>query len=95
MALPQSNATLALGHAPWREDAYDVAIDTRVDTRYKQRDKYYETTARTIAALIDQSPGVPVAVFFRLLSLRRKHQSLPRRAQSSGHAFKCNRAAST
>ncbi|KRP37916.1 MAG: hypothetical protein ABS34_00630 [Opitutaceae bacterium BACL24 MAG-120322-bin51] len=62
--LTPGNATLALGHAPWREDAYDVAIDTRVDTRYKQRDKYYETTARTIAALIDQSPGVPVAVFF-------------------------------
>jgi Rad3-related DNA helicase len=62
--LTRENATLALGHAPWRDDAYHVAIDTRVDTRYKQRDKYYETTARTIAALIDQSPGVPVAVFF-------------------------------
>jgi len=62
--LTAENATLALGHAPWREDAYHVAIDTRVDTRYKQRDKYYETTARTIAALIAQSPSVPVAVFF-------------------------------
>jgi len=62
--LTAEDAALALGHAPWREDAYHVAIDTRVDTRYKQRDKYYETTARTIAALIDQSPGVPVAVFF-------------------------------
>ena len=62
--LTAENATLALGHAPWREDAYHIAIDTRVDTRYKQRDKYYETTARTIAALIAQSPGVPVAVFF-------------------------------
>jgi Rad3-related DNA helicase len=57
-------ATLAVGHAPWREQAYQVAIDTRVDTRYRQREHYYETTARTIAALIDQSPGVPVAVFF-------------------------------
>ena len=62
--LTAENATLALGHAPWRDDAYSVAIDTRVDTRYKQRDKHYETTARTIATLIEQSPGVPVAVFF-------------------------------
>ena len=62
--LTAENTALALGHAPWREGAYHVAIDTRVDTRYKQRDKYYETTARTIAALIAQSPSVPVAVFF-------------------------------
>jgi DNA excision repair protein ERCC-2 len=62
--LTAENATLALGHAPWRDDAYSVAIDTRVDTRYKQRDKYYETTARTIATLIEQSPSVPIAVFF-------------------------------
>ena len=62
--LTTATATLAQGHAPWRDDAYHVAIDTRVDTRYKQRDKHYETTARTIAALINQSPGVPVAVFF-------------------------------
>jgi Rad3-related DNA helicase len=62
--LTRENSTLAQGHAPWRDEAYQVAIDTRVDTRYKQRDKHYETTARTIAALINQSPGVPVAVFF-------------------------------
>ncbi len=62
--LTHENSTLALGHAPWRDNAYTVAIDTRVNTRYQQRDHYYETTARTIAALIDQSPGVPVAVFF-------------------------------
>jgi DNA excision repair protein ERCC-2 len=62
--LNQENSTLALGHAPWRDDAYDVALDLRVDTRFRQRDKHYETTARTIASLILQSPGVPVAVFF-------------------------------
>jgi DNA excision repair protein ERCC-2 len=62
--LTQQATTLALGHAPWREQAYDVAIDTRVDTRFKQREQYYETTARSIAALIQHSPGVPVAVFF-------------------------------
>jgi len=62
--LTANKATLAHGHAPWREHAYDVAIDTRVDTRFKQREQHYETTARTIAALIQHSPGVPVAVFF-------------------------------
>jgi Rad3-related DNA helicase len=62
--LSHDNSTLAQGHARWRDDAYQVAIDTRVDTRYKQREHYYEITARTIAALIEHSPGVPVAVFF-------------------------------
>ncbi|MGJ8650617.1 MAG: ATP-dependent DNA helicase [Opitutaceae bacterium] len=62
--LTKEGTTLAIGHAPWRDHAYDVAIDCRVDTRYTQREKYYETTARTIAALIAQSPAVPVAVFF-------------------------------
>lgn len=62
--LSKENTTIAIGHAPWRTDAYNVAIDCRVDTRYNQRDKYYELTARTVAALIANSPGVPVAVFF-------------------------------
>ena len=62
--LTRANAIVAQGHAPWRDDAYEVAIDTRVDTRLKQRDRHYETTARTVAALISQSPGVPIAVFF-------------------------------
>ena len=62
--LSREQATLARGHAAWRESAYNVAIDTRVDTRLKHRDQHYETTARTIAALIQRSPGVPVAVFF-------------------------------
>ncbi len=62
--LQPSDTALAIGHAAWRENAYDVAIDCRVDTRYKVRDQHYETTALTIATLIAQSPGVPVAVFF-------------------------------
>ncbi|MEN8662469.1 MAG: helicase C-terminal domain-containing protein [Lentimonas sp.] len=62
--LTKENTTLAIGHAPWRTAAYDVAIDCRVDTRYNQREKYYELTARTIASLIASSPTVPVAVFF-------------------------------
>lgn len=60
---PESVA-ITEGQAPWREDAYDVAIDCRVDTRYRVRDRYYETTALTIASLCQNSPGVPVAVFF-------------------------------
>lgn len=52
------------GHAPWREQACRVAVDTRVDTRLKNRHLYFETTARSIAACIASSPGVPVAVFF-------------------------------
>lgn len=54
----------AIGHASWRDDAYTVAIDCRVDTRLKQRDRHYETTARTVAALCAESAGTPVAVFF-------------------------------
>ncbi|WP_269525108.1 ATP-dependent DNA helicase [Coraliomargarita parva] len=61
---PAGSAVLAIGHAPWRDDAYDVAIDCRVDTRLKAREQYYETTARTVAALAHYSPGEPVAVFF-------------------------------
>lgn len=62
--LSQQQAVHAVGHAAWREDAYDVAIDCRVDTRYKQREQHYECTARTVSSLSLQSPGVPVAVFF-------------------------------
>ena len=54
----------AEGHAPWRDKAYNVAIDCRVDTRLRFRDKYYETTASTVGQLSHFSPAVPVAVFF-------------------------------
>ncbi|MGJ8641175.1 MAG: ATP-dependent DNA helicase [Opitutaceae bacterium] len=62
--LDSEHTTVAVGYAPWRENAYDVAIDCRVDTRYSKRKSYYEQTALTVAALINSSPGVPVAVFF-------------------------------
>ncbi len=62
--LKADQTTIAIGHAPWREEAYTVGIDLRVDTRFKQREKHYETTARTVATLVAESPGVPVAVFF-------------------------------
>lgn len=36
---------------PWREGAYDVAVDARVDTTFRHRARYHATTAATIAAL--------------------------------------------
>jgi len=47
---PTTYATLH-APAPWRENAYDVAVDTRVETTYKQRANYYGTTAATIEAM--------------------------------------------
>jgi DNA excision repair protein ERCC-2 len=48
---------------PWRDGAYDVAVDLRVDTRYQQRSKHYGTTAATIAQLCAAADR-GVAVFF-------------------------------
>jgi Rad3-related DNA helicase len=62
--LSQKSTTIAQAHAPWRDNAYDVAIDTRVDTSLRNREQHYETTARTIAQLTQQSLGCPIAVFF-------------------------------
>lgn len=50
--------------APWRQDAYDVALDLRVDTTYRRRAEHHATTAATLAALRDASPDAPVAAFF-------------------------------
>lgn len=38
-------------HTPWRDGAYDVAVDARVDTTYQQRARHHGTTAATVAAL--------------------------------------------
>jgi len=62
--LNQGQTTVAIGHAPWRESAYEVAVDCRVDTRFKKRERYYECTAKTVCSLISANPGEPVAVFF-------------------------------
>ncbi|MEM8866899.1 MAG: ATP-dependent DNA helicase [Verrucomicrobiota bacterium] len=62
--LKKSETIVAQGHADWRERAYEVAIDCRVDTRLKQREKYYEMTARTVSHIATQQPGEPIAVFF-------------------------------
>lgn len=50
-------------HTPWRDHAYDVAVDARVDTRFQQRAKHHPTTAATVSALHEAARG-PVAVFF-------------------------------
>ena len=49
--------------APWRENAYDVAIDLRVNTSYQSRDLYYFTTAATASAMCREST-TPVVLFF-------------------------------
>lgn len=38
-------------HTPWRDQAYDIAVDARVDTTFQHRSRHYATTAATIAAL--------------------------------------------
>lgn len=48
---------------PWRDGAYDVAVDLRVDTRYQRRAAHYPTTAQTVADLTSVSTGC-VVVFF-------------------------------
>jgi len=60
---PQSNIAVLHATTPWRDGAYDVAVDARVDTRFQQRSSYYALTAATIATLQAAARG-PVAVFF-------------------------------
>jgi DNA excision repair protein ERCC-2 len=36
---------------PWRDGAYDIAVDVRVDTTFQHRSHHYTTTAGTVAAL--------------------------------------------
>lgn len=64
IGLSNLESTIAIGHAPWRSDAYSIAIDARVDTRYKNRSQYYEITAHTIITLYQESQGQPIAIFF-------------------------------
>jgi Rad3-related DNA helicase len=59
LALP---ATLR-APAPWREGAYDVAVDVRVDTTYRHRGGHYGTTAAAIEAMHAAARGC-IAVFF-------------------------------
>ena len=48
---------------PWRDDAYEVAVDLRVDTRYQKRTQHFPTTARTVMTL-QAAADRAVAVFF-------------------------------
>lgn len=48
--------------APWRDDAYDVAIDLRIDTRFKTRRAHLSTTAATIANAAENA-GPAIAFF--------------------------------
>ena len=62
--LDKESVTIAQAQTPWRDDAYDVAIDCRIDTRLSKRESHYETTALTIVELIQHNAGEPIAVFF-------------------------------
>jgi DNA excision repair protein ERCC-2 len=50
--------------APWRDGAYDVAVDVRADTTFQQRARHARLTAETVEALHASAAGGPVAVFF-------------------------------
>ena len=47
----------------WREPCYQVAVDTRVNTTYKNRERYYATTAQALMRL-SESSNAPVIGFF-------------------------------
>ncbi len=52
---------LVRAHTPWREGAYDVAVDARVDTTFQHRSHHYTTTATTIASLVSVSVPSPIS----------------------------------
>ncbi|PTY05463.1 helicase [Opitutaceae bacterium EW11] len=60
--------TIIRAETPWRDGAYDVAVDLRVDTTYQQRSRFYGLTASTIETLCAAAPASgttrAVAVFF-------------------------------
>ncbi len=61
--LEKSEARWIAAHAPWRDGAYDVAVDARVDTRMRARERFYATTAETVRLFAD-GQARPIAVFF-------------------------------
>jgi Rad3-related DNA helicase len=48
---------------PWRDDAYDVAVDLRVDTTFQHRQRHVPATAQAVGEL-HRTAGAAVAVFF-------------------------------
>lgn len=61
--LPAPDFAMVRATTPWRDHAYDVAVDARVDTTFQYRGRHYATTAATVAAL-HAAAGSAVAVFF-------------------------------
>jgi DNA excision repair protein ERCC-2 len=61
--LDKGEAHWIAAHAPWRDGAYDVAVDARIDTRLRSREHFYSATAETVRLLAD-GQAKPVAVFF-------------------------------
>jgi Rad3-related DNA helicase len=51
--------SLVRAHAPWRDHAFDVAVDARVDTSYQQRARHSATTAATLVTLVAASRSAP------------------------------------
>ena len=62
--LDKESVIIAQAQTPWRDEAYDVAIDCRIDTRLSKRESHYETTALTVVELIQHNVGEAIAVFF-------------------------------
>ncbi len=71
--LNAESPTLVKAATPWRDQAYNVAVDVRVDTTYQQRSRHYRTTAETVerlcasqsrADLANGNESRAVAVFF-------------------------------
>ncbi len=69
---------------PWRDGAYDVAIDGRVDTRYTVRAQHYGLTAQTIADLHAAATGA-VVVFFPSYAYA---EAIERRLTDDGHPLR-------
>jgi Rad3-related DNA helicase len=61
--LEKGEAHWIAAHAPWRDGAYDVAVDARVDTRMRARERFYAMTAETVRLFAD-GQARPIAVFF-------------------------------
>lgn len=59
----QSGISALRAQTPWRDGAYDVAVDARVDTTFQHRSRHFALTAATVATLQAAASG-PVAVFF-------------------------------
>jgi len=61
--LNPAQAHWIVAHAPWRDGAYDIAVDARVDTRQRARERFYAVTAETVRQFAG-GQARPIAVFF-------------------------------